>query len=193
MYCVAAVAASPGTPVFSTFCLSATLSKVWTNNRPSSPPQPTTLGPLSGDGAGLPQPLAVAQTLRPSQADTLQRYTHSQLCQKHATDTTCTHLHSLYVMQRFPNSQWSFLNIYQDIKKLLIMSGIEQNPGPSPTQQLRVAHVNINSITVENRIDELLQFVQTNNIKICATTETKLDNTVSPTLYQLEGCHAPFT
>ena len=96
-------------------------------------------------------------------------------------------------MRGIPNSQWSLLNIYQDIKILLIMSGIEQNPGPSPTQQLRVAHVNINSVTAENRKDELLQFVKTNDIKICATTETKLDNTVSPTLYKLEGDHAPLT
>ena len=96
-------------------------------------------------------------------------------------------------VQGIPNSQWSLLNTYQDIKVLLIMSGVEQNPGPSPTQQLRVAHVNINSVTTENRIDELLQFVQTNDIKICAITETKLDNTVSPTLYKLEGYQAPLT
>ena len=73
------------------------------------------------------------------------------------------------------------------------MSGIETNPVPSPAQCLNVAHVNINSVTAESRVDELLQFVETNDIKVCALTETKLDNNVSQSLYRLKGYHDPFT
>ena len=73
------------------------------------------------------------------------------------------------------------------------MSGIETNPGPTLDQHLNIGHVNINSVTAENRIYELLQFVQLKNIKICALTETKLDSTISQTLYRLEDYHAPLT
>ena len=86
----------------------------------------------------------------------------------------------------------SRLNEYPDSETLLLIGGIESNPGP-PLQHTNIAHVNINSITAENRRDELLQFLDINDIQICALTETKLDNNVPPSMYTLAGFNPPLT
>ena len=58
---------------------------------------------------------------------------------------------------------------------------------------LNVSHVNINSITAPNRQDELEQFANSNNIHVLCLTETKLDETVSQSLYTLQAFSLPFT
>ena len=60
------------------------------------------------------------------------------------------------------------------MQTLLTMHGIELNPGPSGPRRIKIAHVNINGITAENKLDELEQFIETNTIQILAVTETKL-------------------
>ena len=73
---------------------------------------------------------------------------------------------------------------------------------PEPTQQkvgsvmllsnlVRISAININSITASARLQELQNFVDSNEVSILALTETKLDSTVHPSLYQLRGFHAP--
>ena len=74
---------------------------------------------------------------------------------------------------------------------LLMIAGIESNPGP-PSQNLNKSHVNINSITAPGRVDELHCFVEFNNIDILMLTETKLDKNVHPGLYELPNLHPPF-
>ena len=91
------------------------------------------------------------------------------------------------------NSQWSQLGSYKNTQTLLIMHGIETNPGPPETNKLTIAHLNINSITSANKIDELEQFVMTNNVKILALTETKLDRTVADSQYSINDFHPPLT
>ena len=73
------------------------------------------------------------------------------------------------------------------------MHGIETNPGPTETKQITIAHVNINSITAENKKDELEQFITTNDIQILALTETKLDNSTAESQYTIDGFHPPIT
>ena len=73
------------------------------------------------------------------------------------------------------------------------MSCIESNPGPSQASTLKIAHVNINSVTARGRMDELRQFVDTNNIDILALSETKLDDNIHQDMYKINGFHAPFT
>ena len=92
------------------------------------------------------------------------------------------------------------LGRFIDVQLLLIISGIESNPGPSessvtshPHKHLLIAHVNINSITAENKIDELQQFVDTNCIKILSLTEAKLDDNIPTSQYKLTGFHTPLT
>lgn len=58
---------------------------------------------------------------------------------------------------------------------------------------INVSHVNINSITAPNRLDELEQFVNNNNIHILCATETKLDENVGQSLYTLQSFSPPFT
>ena len=74
---------------------------------------------------------------------------------------------------------------------LLLIAGIEPNPGPT-VRNINISHVNINSITAPGRLDELHSFVETNNIDILMLTETKLDSTVHPSLYELPYFHPPF-
>ena len=78
-----------------------------------------------------------------------------------------------YVAQMFSNSQWLLFNIYKDIATILMIGGIETNPGPTMIKHLNVAHVNINSITAGHKIDELQQFVHINDIKIMCTNGDK--------------------
>ena len=100
---------------------------------------------------------------------------------------------NLYKIISIPNKQWSRLNKKPNIKILLLIGGIEQNPGPFTEQQLHISHVNINSITATGRKDELSQFLSINDIKICALTETKLDDSIPSSMYALEGYHSPLT
>ena len=73
------------------------------------------------------------------------------------------------------------------------MHGIESNPGPPEQKPLKIAHVNINGITAENKLDELEQFIETNDIQILAVTETKLDKTVGEAQYSINDFHPPLT
>ena len=89
---------------------------------------------------------------------------------------------------------WRMLNLPRDLKNQLIMSGIETNPGPSDienSKKLRLAHININSITAGTKRDELENFVEVNNIKILGLSETKLDDQIHPSLYKLKAFHTP--
>ena len=58
---------------------------------------------------------------------------------------------------------------------------------------LTVSHININSITSDNKTDELCQFIADNDVKILGLTETKLDSSVDPSLYNIRGFHTPLT
>ena len=83
-----------------------------------------------------------------------------------------------------------------NILLLLLIGGIEQNPGPDNTDRnkhLTIAHANINSITAPNRIDDLHLFTYTQELDILLLTETKLDSDISPSVYQLAGYHNPIT
>ena len=82
--------------------------------------------------------------------------------------------------------------MYNNIYLLLIIGGVEQNPGPS-LNQLTICHVNINSITTPGRLDELNFFASEYNVDILTLSETKLDETVHPSLFNLSNFHAPFT
>ena len=80
---------------------------------------------------------------------------------------------------------------------LLIIGGIETNPGPSRTKKytkhITIAHVNINSITAPGKLQELQNFVKAHQILILALTETKLDDSIHPSLYAIDDFHPPLT
>ena len=58
---------------------------------------------------------------------------------------------------------------------------------------ITISHVNINSITSLCRLDELSHFSFLNDIDILYLTETKLDETVHPSLFSLDNYHSPLT
>ena len=63
---------------------------------------------------------------------------------------------------------------------LLIKCGdIESNPGPTNVNNLKLCHINARSLTANNRMDEIENFVTNeNNFEIIAISESKLDHTV---------------
>ena len=60
-----------------------------------------------------------------------------------------------------------------------------------PVKNIVISAININSITAPDRLEELQQFVKNNDISILALSEIKLDATVHPSLYSLDGFHPP--
>ena len=96
----------------------------------------------------------------------------------------------------YTHSLWKKLNCYLDMYTLLVIGGIELNPGPARNEyskHISIAHVNINSITAIGKLQELENFVDVNQISILSLTETKLDDTVSPSLYTIDNFHPPLT
>ena len=90
------------------------------------------------------------------------------------------------------NKLSNFANMYYDIDVLLIRGGVEPNPGPLH-HKLRICHVNINSITTPGRLDELHFFLDEYKVDILALSETKLDETIHDSLFNLPNFHPPFT
>ena len=82
--------------------------------------------------------------------------------------------------------------MFVDVQTILVLSGIETNPGTSQ-QSLLISHININSITAGDKLEKLQQFVDTNNVHILALTETKLNDNVATCQYKLERFHTPMT
>ena len=61
------------------------------------------------------------------------------------------------------------------------------------SRPITLAHVNINSITAPDRLDELETFADTHDIDIMCLTETKLDNAVNTSLYHMNNFSPPLT
>ena len=92
-----------------------------------------------------------------------------------STNPKCHHLvlfpHDQRQETRLTNRQFKMTNKYLDIALILTIGGIEPNPAPHTThiprpRNLRMCHVNINSITAPGRLDELHQFVDAHCIDI---------------------------
>ena len=77
------------------------------------------------------------------------------------------YLYSYPLISHKTNREWAMLSMYKNMQILLLISGIEENPGPviqNSSNKLSLAHVNINSITTPGKLDELQQFVDNNDI-----------------------------
>jgi len=74
---------------------------------------------------------------------------------------------------------------------LLLHIGIEPNPGPA-THHLKICHINVNSVVSPGKFEELCAFVESHKIEIILLSETKLDETVHPSLFELPNFHPPF-
>ena len=53
--------------------------------------------------------------------------------------------------------------------------------------------LNANSLTAQNRLDEIALFTETNNVDILMISETKLDSNVHPNLYKIDNFQPPYT
>ena len=88
-------------------------------------------------------------------------------------------------------SSWKMFKRLMNLFVLLIMGGIEKNPGPDNIPDLNFAHVNINSITAEGKLNELTTFANHNKVHILGLTEAKINDNVHPSLYTIPDFHAP--
>ena len=69
---------------------------------------------------------------------------------------------------------------------------IHPNPGPSVSNFLNVLHMNVNSITANNKLDEIYSLCIHNNIDVICLNETKLDDSISNDDIMIPGFNAPF-
>ena len=114
---------------------------------------------------------------------------HKQLgLTQHHSTAHHYHLDRTQILYQYTNRHWIRLGTFKDMQILLVIAGLEVNPGPVSQcytpQNMTIAHVHINSITAENKIDEIQQFAEFNN---------KLNDTVAKSLYTLDGFHVPLT
>ena len=65
------------------------------------------------------------------------------------------------------------------------------NGSPISLQNFNIAHYNINSITAENRLDQLSEICQTLNLSVLVITESKLDENIPTQLLTIPGYHEP--
>ena len=62
---------------------------------------------------------------------------------------------------------------------------------PININNFNIAHYNINSITAENRLDELSDICKILNLSVLVITESKLDETFPTHLITIPGFHEP--
>ena len=151
--------------------------------------------PGANELLGFPTPATTIAASRPARSSrSTAQTTHT--CAGSGNYGSLTHPHitkypriSSAAMSHVP---WWMLKLYPDAQTLLVRSGVEQNPGPANNGYLKISHVNINSITSPHRLDELSDFADSSSTDILMITETKLDDTVHPSLYKLHNYHDPY-
>ena len=65
------------------------------------------------------------------------------------------------------------------------------NGSPINVNNFNIVHYNINSITADNRLDQLSDICNTLNLAVLVITESKLDETIPTNLITLPGYHEP--
>ena len=65
------------------------------------------------------------------------------------------------------------------------------NGSPININNFNIVHFNINSITAENRLNQLSDICQTLNLSVLVITESKLDETIPSNLITIPGYHQP--
>ena len=65
------------------------------------------------------------------------------------------------------------------------------NGSPISLHNFNIAHYNINSITAENRLDQLSDICQTLNLSVLVITESKLNENIPTQLITIPGYHEP--
>ena len=62
---------------------------------------------------------------------------------------------------------------------------------PFNLNNFNIVHYNINSITADNRLDQLSEICHTMNISVLVITESKLDQNIPTQLLKIPGYHEP--
>ena len=65
------------------------------------------------------------------------------------------------------------------------------NGSPININNFNIVHFNINSITADNRLDQLSDICNTLNLSVLVITESKLDETIPTNLITIPGYHEP--
>ena len=92
----------------------------------------------------------------------------------------------------WPDETVSF-NCYTNTSASGIESSREVESEALATKYIKICHININSVTAHDKLDELADFTDVNKIDIVMLTETKLDTNVHPSLYKLDHFQNPYT
>ena len=65
------------------------------------------------------------------------------------------------------------------------------NGSPIDTNNFNIVHYNINSITADDRLDQLSDICKTLNLDVLIITESKLDQTIPSNLIMIPGYREP--
>ena len=65
------------------------------------------------------------------------------------------------------------------------------NGSPISIDNFNIVHFNINSITADNRLDQLSDICRILNLSVLVITESKLDQTIPTNLITIPGYHPP--
>ena len=65
------------------------------------------------------------------------------------------------------------------------------NGSPINVNNFNIVHYNINSITAENRLDQLSDICRTLNLSVLVITESKIDDSIPTSLITIQGFHEP--
>ena len=97
--------------------------------------------------------------------------------------------HDLFLESRLEDADTSFLS--EPDNSPLSCNIDYSNGSPLTEDDFHVAHYNVNSITAEDKIDQLQEATKILNISVLVCTESKLDTSIPTSLIKLPGFHEP--
>ena len=97
--------------------------------------------------------------------------------------------HDLFLNNSVEDANTSFLSELDDSPSSLNIDFA--NGSPLVKDNFHVAHYNINSITADDKLEQLQEAAKALNISVLICTESKLDLTIPTNLIMLPGFHEP--
>ena len=95
----------------------------------------------------------------------------------------------------------SFSDLSSNISEISYLSDFDDEPqslnfdlsngSPIDINNFNIVHYNINSITADDRLDQLSDICRTLNLAVLIITESKIDQTIPTNLITIPGYHEP--
>ena len=97
--------------------------------------------------------------------------------------------HDLFLDKRIEDADASFLSEPDDAPLSCNIDFV--NGSPLSKDDFHIVHFNINSITADDKLDQLQEVTKNLNVAVLVCTESKLDETIPSNIIMLPGFHTP--